>query len=122
MLFRSPGANPCESCGACCAQFRVSFYWSESDAHPGGRVPASLTVPAVRPWDALQKAIDDGNQPAQLRAELERLMDAVDEETRAKVKPWLATVGDNTAALAEGIDKLRSKLRMEGAAGAGGDA
>lgn len=37
--------NPCEACGACCAQFRVSFYWSESDAHPGGRVPAALTVP-----------------------------------------------------------------------------
>jgi Fe-S-cluster containining protein len=40
--------NPCTTCGACCAQFRVSFYWSESDAHPGGRVPAAFTV-AVTP-------------------------------------------------------------------------
>ena len=47
MTSTQPGANPCESCGACCAQFRVSFYWSESDAHPGGRVPASLTVPVT---------------------------------------------------------------------------
>ncbi len=37
------GHNPCLSCGACCAYFRVSFYWAEADdATPGG-VPASLT-------------------------------------------------------------------------------
>ena len=36
--------NPCLSCGACCALFRASFYWSEiSDFTPGG-VPAELTV------------------------------------------------------------------------------
>lgn len=28
----------CQSCGACCASFRVSFYWGET-------VPAHLTVP-----------------------------------------------------------------------------
>lgn len=22
--------NPCMTCGACCAQFRVSFYWAEA--------------------------------------------------------------------------------------------
>lgn len=35
--------NPCLSCGACCAAFRVSFYWTEADDAPGGRVPAALT-------------------------------------------------------------------------------
>lgn len=36
--------NPCMSCGACCAFFRVSFYWAEgSDA--GGCVPVELTEP-----------------------------------------------------------------------------
>lgn len=35
--------NPCLDCGACCAFFRASFYWGESDlASPGG-VPAGLT-------------------------------------------------------------------------------
>jgi len=35
--------NPCLRCGACCAFFRASFYWSEcDDATPGG-VPAELT-------------------------------------------------------------------------------
>lgn len=85
-------------------------------------LPSSIQVPAERPWAALQKAIDDGGQPSQLRAEVARLMADVDETTRAKVEGWLATVGDNTAALAEGIDKLRSKLRMDGATSAGGDA
>jgi len=34
--------NPCISCGACCAYFRVSFYWAESD-EAGGVVPQDLT-------------------------------------------------------------------------------
>src|SRR5687768_10522213 len=36
-------ANPCVSCGACCAHFRVQFYWRE--ANPGDSenpVPAHL--------------------------------------------------------------------------------
>lgn len=35
--------NPCRTCGACCASFRVSFYWGETDAAPTGLVPAHLT-------------------------------------------------------------------------------
>ena len=36
-------ANPCLSCGACCAHFRASFYWAEADdATPDG-VPVELT-------------------------------------------------------------------------------
>jgi uncharacterized protein len=34
--------NPCLQCGACCAWFRVSFYWAESTAG-GGPVPDELT-------------------------------------------------------------------------------
>ena len=36
--------HPCQSCGACCAYFRVSFYWreAESEDNPGG-VPIELT-------------------------------------------------------------------------------
>ena len=33
----------CQRCGACCAVFRVSFYWAEADDAPGGTVPAALT-------------------------------------------------------------------------------
>lgn len=38
--------NPCMTCGACCAYFRVSFYWSEAD-DGGGPVPAELTEPVA---------------------------------------------------------------------------
>lgn len=36
--------NPCMNCGACCAFFRVSFYWAEAD-DAGGPVPVQLTEP-----------------------------------------------------------------------------
>ncbi|HAF93574.1 MAG TPA: YkgJ family cysteine cluster protein, partial [Pseudomonas sp.] len=35
--------NPCLTCGACCAHFRVSFFWGEC-ASSGGTVPDDLTV------------------------------------------------------------------------------
>ncbi len=35
--------NPCIACGACCAFFRASFYWTEADATAGGSVPQELT-------------------------------------------------------------------------------
>jgi Fe-S-cluster containining protein len=35
--------NPCVACGACCAYFRASFYWSESDLATTGGVPQELT-------------------------------------------------------------------------------
>lgn len=37
--------NPCLNCGACCACYRVSFYWAE--AQPNGHVPEQLTVPVT---------------------------------------------------------------------------
>lgn len=33
----------CQRCGACCAHYRVSFYWGEADDAPGGTVPVALT-------------------------------------------------------------------------------
>ncbi|MCZ8074185.1 MAG: YkgJ family cysteine cluster protein [Paucibacter sp.] len=29
-LESSQGPSPCQACGACCASFRVSFYWAEA--------------------------------------------------------------------------------------------
>ncbi len=39
----SETSSVCEHCGACCASFRVSFYWGEADDAPGGWVPAEVT-------------------------------------------------------------------------------
>ncbi|MDD3618804.1 MAG: YkgJ family cysteine cluster protein [Desulfobulbaceae bacterium] len=38
-----PAYNPCIACGACCAFFRASFYWAESDLATPGGVPHMLT-------------------------------------------------------------------------------
>ena len=54
-------SNPCLNCGACCAYFRVSFYWGQTTAHPNGTVPESLTEPlnyhyvAMRGTNQVQK-------------------------------------------------------------------
>ncbi len=37
--------NPCLSCGACCAYFRVSFHWTETTDYSSGTVPIELTEP-----------------------------------------------------------------------------
>lgn len=43
MLAVRKAPNPCLSCGACCAHYRVAFYWTEADDALGGTVPAALT-------------------------------------------------------------------------------
>lgn len=35
--------HPCLRCGACCAQYRVAFHWSEAEPALGGVVPIELT-------------------------------------------------------------------------------
>jgi len=42
----SESLNPCISCGACCAYFRVSFYWAEAE-DGGGPVPVDRTEPVT---------------------------------------------------------------------------
>lgn len=36
-------ANPCLKCGACCATYRVSFYWSEASPDLNGTIPPEMT-------------------------------------------------------------------------------
>jgi uncharacterized protein len=35
--------NPCVRCGACCAYFRVEFYWRETDRTESHGVPVALS-------------------------------------------------------------------------------
>lgn len=42
--MNQPNHNPCITCGACCAFFRASFYWGESDLAVSNGVPSSMTV------------------------------------------------------------------------------
>ena len=50
-------SNPCLTCGACCAHFRVSFYWTEAEPARGGNVPAGLTLP-INPHLIAMKGTD----------------------------------------------------------------
>ena len=44
----------CQTCGACCAYFRISFYWAETDAHPLGQVPQDMTKAISPHYVAMQ--------------------------------------------------------------------
>ena len=54
--------HPCLSCGACCAHFRVSLHWSETDPALGGRVPVELTVP-LRSHEVAMRGTAGGATP-----------------------------------------------------------
>ncbi|HSR35101.1 MAG TPA: YkgJ family cysteine cluster protein [Anaerolineae bacterium] len=49
--------NPCQVCGACCASFRVSFYWAEASDVDEASVPESLTC-QVAPLLCAMKGTD----------------------------------------------------------------
>jgi Fe-S-cluster containining protein len=61
-----PEPNPCISCGACCAHFRVSFYFgelageSDDSEDSGGWVPIELTS-KVNDFRAAMKGTELGN-------------------------------------------------------------
>lgn len=46
--------NPCITCGACCAFYRASFYWTEASPAAGGSVPPELTE-QLTPFMAVMK-------------------------------------------------------------------
>src|SRR3546814_9432160 len=62
--------NPCLSCGACCAHFRVSFYCGEITGESGGTVPPEL-VTQVGPLRACMQGTEyGGKRCTALRGEL----------------------------------------------------
>ncbi len=51
----------CQQCGACCAYYRVSFYWGESNPNTGGTVPPDLTE-RLTPFRVIMKGT--GTRPS----------------------------------------------------------
>ncbi|AXY58774.1 MULTISPECIES: YkgJ family cysteine cluster protein [Acinetobacter] len=49
MLSQVPTQDACLSCGACCAYFRVSFYWAE-----GMPMPDSYTEPLTAVYSCMK--------------------------------------------------------------------
>lgn len=58
----STAVHPCQRCGACCAAFRVAFYWSEAAPHDPGGPDEALTV-KLRPFEVAMRGTDDGLNP-----------------------------------------------------------
>lgn len=58
-LLRMSTVSACLDCGACCATFRVSFYWAEAE-DGGGTVPLALT----EKLDAFQRCMRGTWAPA----------------------------------------------------------
>lgn len=52
-------ANPCIGCGACCAYYRVSFYWGEIDEVVPGGFPSEY----VEKLNDFRAVIKGTNQP-----------------------------------------------------------
>lgn len=48
-------SNPCLACGACCAAFRVSFYWAEAEAY-------GLPPDMVQPLNAVMACMAGTNR------------------------------------------------------------
>ncbi len=46
--------NICLNCGACCAFFRVSFYWREADPAQGRKIPADLVEEETEFYDNMK--------------------------------------------------------------------
>ncbi len=66
--------SPCQSCGACCASYRVSFSRCEVDDLPGGQVPEAL-IEAITPNLACMRGT--GSVPLRCTALRGRIGEAV---------------------------------------------
>lgn len=55
--------HPCQSCGACCASFRVAFYWREAEPRDSENpVPLNLSTD-LTPTHRLMKGTDKKHHP-----------------------------------------------------------
>ena len=49
MLSQVASSDACVSCGACCANYRVSFYWAEAE-----RMPANMVEPLTAVYSCMK--------------------------------------------------------------------
>ena len=84
--------NPCITCGACCAYFRASFYWSEADPAAGGLTPAHLTT-KLTPHHAVMRGTEQ--QPPRCVA----LHGTIGEQVRCVIHPLAAVAVPRVSSL-----------------------
>jgi hypothetical protein len=61
-----------------------------------------------RSWAEIFGEIED-KAPERLRARIVSMLEYVDDDTRAKCQTWLAKVGDDVSALAQGLENMKKK-------------
>ncbi len=54
--------HPCQKCGACCASFRVSFYWIQAEDYIENSVPQSL-IEDLDPSTRCMRGTNNKHQP-----------------------------------------------------------
>lgn len=62
MLSQVASSDACVSCGACCANYRVSFYWAEAE-----RMPANMVEPLTAVYSCMK-----GTNQAQVKYRITR--------------------------------------------------
>ena len=53
--------HPCQTCGACCASYRVSFHWREAEANPEDESDRSVPVEYTEDLDLNQRCMKGTN-------------------------------------------------------------
>jgi hypothetical protein len=96
----------CQQCGACCASYRVSFYWAETDEAPGGRVPASLTE-KLDPYQACMRGTI--GEPIRCIA----LSGMVGESVKCNIYEWRPSPCHDLLAGSDGCNRARIRWGLE---------
>ena len=55
--------TPCRTCGACCAYFRVQFYWREANPEDQENAVPSLMVENLNHWFSCMKGTTAKHRP-----------------------------------------------------------
>ena len=54
--------HPCQTCGACCASYRVSFHWREAEADPDDKNDHSVPLELIEDLDLNRRCMKGTNQ------------------------------------------------------------
>ena len=104
--------SQCQSCGACCACFRVDFSAAESEEH-GGRVPAGLALPLT---DTLCRLRGTDHSPPRCTA----LVGKLGEKVACGIYEWRPNPCREFAQGSQACDQARRRHGLAPLADAGG--
>jgi len=60
-MSQTSALHPCQTCGACCASFRVSFHWREAESDPDDKSDHSVPQDYTEDLDLNQRCMKGTN-------------------------------------------------------------